>query len=746
MKTKKTLLAIPLLLLMMLTTMEVSLDPDPVFASGYEAVYHTFSVDPTSHDEYGLTYPVTYEFSIPNGASNLKAYKRFTLEENWVQIVTKTSNDFFNGIEAARFDYDENKVYVSIAFTSYSDFIYLYFTDSDGNELITEFSGITEYYDNRRVAVVITIDDVGQPPPWGVEPQTIEEASIVFADAEVWWTAGVNTGEQDGYPPYETLQESIDRGYFEVAAHSRWHPHPPYDDYDFEIGGCKEDLITNLNLPYSKGDTEYVWCWIEPYGESDDTVQYTLGQYKYLVSRNVEAYGDPTYYEEWNDDFGLFNRAKTTIWMDEASLDELNNAFDYVYSEGGIYHAWGHIILGWEPGDSAYEHVQYVKGKEDVWYVGFGALYAYAYTRMHMQSMTVAITPTSVEMYVGESQPFSSFVSGGTEPYSYQWYMNDSPVSGATDSTWTFTPPSAGNYKIYLLVTDSLNAKAQSNTVKDVYVYSQLSVSISPFTVNMKVGESKTFISTVSGGIPPFSYQWYLNSSPVSGATGSTWTFTPTSTGTYKIYIRVADSYTATAQSNTATARVETPMIVAINPLDVNMYFGQSQMFSSSVTGGTPPYSYQWYWNDTAVPSATNSNWLFTPRSTGNYKIYLSVTDSLNIQAQSNVVTNVSVYSVHLLLTVDQNQATYTRGQPLTFTVNVFNQLNPPLETTLTLTITGLNNYYEFDFQPISVSAGTVGEYSFAWDVPDVEGTYVVEVGLIPSILTAYDSVWLEIA
>jgi len=43
------------------------------------------------------------------------------------------------------------------------------------------------------------------------------------------------------------------------------------------------------------------------------------------------------------------------------------------------------------------------------------------------------------------------------------------------------------------------------------------------------------------------------------------------------------------------------------------------------------------------------------------------------------------------------------------------------------------------------VVADAVGEYSFDWDVLDVPGMYVVEVGLIPPMLTAFDAVWLEV-
>jgi subtilisin family serine protease len=100
---------------------------------------------------------------------------------------------------------------------------------------------------------------------------------------------------------------------------------------------------------------------------------------------------------------------------------------------------------------------------------------------------------------------------------------------------------------------------------------------------------------------------------------------------------------------------------------------------------------------------------------------------------------------VYLLLTVEPSQATYLRGQELTFTANVFNQLNPPLESTLTLTVTGPGDYYLFDFERVSVAADAVGEFGFGWVVPDVAGTYVVEVGLVPPLLTAYDAVWLEV-
>jgi hypothetical protein len=80
--------------------------------------------------------------------------------------------------------------------------------------------------------------------------------------------------------------------------------------------------------------------------------------------------------------------------------------------------------------------------------------------------LTVTINPTSATIYLGESVDFNSAASGGTPPYTYQWYLNNNPVSGATSSSWTFKPLTAGIHYVYLRVTDGGNNMAQSETAR----------------------------------------------------------------------------------------------------------------------------------------------------------------------------------------------------------------------------------------------------------------------------------------
>jgi hypothetical protein len=83
---------------------------------------------------------------------------------------------------------------------------------------------------------------------------------------------------------------------------------------------------------------------------------------------------------------------------------------------------------------------------------------------------SVSIDPTSCTIEVNQSITFTSSVTGGTSPYTYQWYLDGSPISGATSSSWVFTPSASGVHYVYLKVTDSLGLTGQSETARVVVI------------------------------------------------------------------------------------------------------------------------------------------------------------------------------------------------------------------------------------------------------------------------------------
>ena len=182
------------------------------------------TIDPQIHIDYGLAYPMTYEFIIPSGSANLQTYRRFKSDQDWSQITEKTTNDFFNGIETVRFDYDENMAYVSIGFSDLSDSIFIKIADNEGNIINATYSAISQYYDNRDAVVTSTADDWGS---WS-NPYFVQTCEI-FRSFNLWLSCAIITDFLDSNA-WADIQNQLDSGYVEAVSHSRTHPYAPYDD------------------------------------------------------------------------------------------------------------------------------------------------------------------------------------------------------------------------------------------------------------------------------------------------------------------------------------------------------------------------------------------------------------------------------------------------------------------------------------------------------------------------------------
>jgi hypothetical protein len=381
----------------------------PTIPASSTAPYFKFSTSQTNHDDYGLSYPVTYEFNIPADSSNLSAYKKYAENGDWTQITEKLSTDFFNGIEAVRFDYVNNKAYVSVAFDANSNDIYLRIVDSN-DTAIANYQKIAQYYDNREAAVVATGDDWVN---W-TEPFFSPYADL-FTQDHIWLSAGIATAS--GNPlSWSLIQSKIDAGYFEPVSHSRAHPGSiPYADCDSEIGGSTTDLINNLDLPTlnKKGNQEYIYGWIEPGGWSDDNIRAKLGQYKYLGDRSVTM--NQNNYATWDSINGLYNRVGSSIEADDKSTNcswasafpgtaSLNNKFNAVVASGGVYNLYFHPAC--TTTSQLSPHLDYIKEKTNIWYAGFGHLYLYNFTREQV-SQRIAVSGQDVYLYYGKSSATS---------------------------------------------------------------------------------------------------------------------------------------------------------------------------------------------------------------------------------------------------------------------------------------------------------------------------------------------------
>jgi len=355
------------------------------------------SIDATKHDDYGLTYPVTYVFILPNEVTSAKAFYRYTTGQGWTQFDVKTPSDFFNGINCIRWDYTNHLAYVSIRFNNDSHDILLKFTDATDNAINVKFSYIPRYYDNRKCALSFELDDIGGG-------STDINVLNVLQTRNIWVTLGIQTAN----PSWATLQTEINEGYVEAASHTRNHPISPYADPTGEIVGSRNDIRNNLNLPdlYKKGTTEYVPNFMSPYGSLGKPEAEAWAAAKYLRNRGNHYYlglkintGDnvSAYFSVWDSEHGGFLPDGIGAQFDGRTVAQMNAFFDFVYNNNAWYKCMCHPSQMSGRISDLTAHADYIKNKLDVWYVGSGAFSMYQAIRLFVTFTPPSTTPCELD-------------------------------------------------------------------------------------------------------------------------------------------------------------------------------------------------------------------------------------------------------------------------------------------------------------------------------------------------------------
>jgi hypothetical protein len=217
------------------------------------------------------------------------------------------------------------------------------------------------------------------------------------------------------------------------------------------------------------------------------------------------------------------------------------------------------------------------------------------------QPMTIAVRPTSVTVPTGATTTLQTTLSGGGTGISYQWYDYYGAVAGATLPSLTLTNIQQSD-GYYVSVTDG------TQTVKSSYTYVSIgnppTITLQPNSVIAMPGQAVTLTVNASG-TAPLQYQWYLNATPVAGATSSTLTWASASVAQSGSYYVVVSGTLGSVTSNTVTVSIGTAPVIATQPSPLTVASGQGAAFS--VSAGTGVYSYQWYKNGSPIAGATGA-------------------------------------------------------------------------------------------------------------------------------------------
>jgi alpha-tubulin suppressor-like RCC1 family protein len=183
-----------------------------------------------------------------------------------------------------------------------------------------------------------------------------------------------------------------------------------------------------------------------------------------------------------------------------------------------------------------------------------------AITFAELPLIAAIVNATKLTINPNESTTLSASITGGIEPFTYQWLLNGNEISGATSATYTIaghSETSLTTKQYSCRVIDSTNASSTSSAI--TITFSKPPIIINAITatkLNIYPNESTTLSVSFADGYEPFTYQWLLNGNEISGATSATYTIaghSETSLTTKQYSCRVIDSTNASSTSSAIT-------------------------------------------------------------------------------------------------------------------------------------------------------------------------------------------------
>jgi hypothetical protein len=251
--------------------------------------------------------------------------------------------------------------------------------------------------------------------------------------------------------------------------------------------------------------------------------------------------------------------------------------------------------------------------------------------------------PDNLTVCAGSSASFSVTATGTA--LTYQWRKDGSNISGATSSTLTINPAGTGDAGSYDVVVSGTCSPSATSVAVTLTVNTLPAITSQPSSQAVCTGSSASLSVTATG--TAVTYQWRKAGVNISGATASTLTINPASTGDAGSYdVVVSGTCSPAVTSSAVTLTVNTPPAVTSQPSNQTICSGSSASFSVTATGAG--LTYQWQKNGSNISDggnisgATSATLTINPAGTGDagsYNAVVSGTCSPEVSSSAATLT-----------------------------------------------------------------------------------------------------------
>jgi hypothetical protein len=349
----------------------------------------------------------------------------------------------------------------------------------------------------------------------------------------------------------------------------------------------------------------------------------------------------------------------------------------------------------------------------------------------------IDFTPDLTPLITSEPVSYST-ISGGSAsfavtassvyPLGYQWLQNGSILINATNATLPLSSLTTNfnGYTYQCVVSNKYGVLTSAPpAVLTVTLTAQApAITNSTVPVSAFVGGTETFPPITPTGTEPFTFHWYHGTTllsddgvKISGSTTASLSVSNLVSGDSGNYSLVASNASGMTASNVVynlTVSYHLAAIAAGEPASVTTFVGYSASLTANQSGGTPPFTNQWYKGTNALSDVNEflgsaSNTLVinpaTTNDAGSYKIVIS-------NGGGSITSSVATVSV--LIPPPLSSVAYTNTNQIYFQnfnslpdpgSNSVNSINNPMDPG---SINGLSyslaNPFDFTYPVINAS------------------------------------------